>query len=75
MKNWKVIREEYGDIIKYELTKNIYIERNIDNGLDGNHYTCILVVDKKDIKSKVAGTGYRLNDLKNNMKNIFSKGV
>ena len=64
MKNWKVIRDEYNDIIKYQLTANIYIERNLDNGLEGNHYTCTLVVTGKDIQSTGAGTGYRLNDLK-----------
>ena len=63
-KGWKIIRDDYNDIIRYELTDNIYINRELDCRLDKNTYTCILVVNGEEKQYTGAGTGYRIKDLR-----------
>ena len=63
-KGWKIIRDTYNDIIRYQLTDNIYINRELDNRLDKNTYTCVLIVNGEIIKYTGAGSGYRIKDLK-----------
>jgi hypothetical protein len=65
MKRFKLIRDEYGDIVKYELTNNICIEREVANNLSCTSSKYYLIYNGKIIKESGYGTGYSLKDLKN----------
>lgn len=64
MKKFKIERDEFGDIIKYVLSDNIYIEREIGQNLTRTTSRYFLIKDNKEIKASGYGTGYSLKDLK-----------
>lgn len=70
---WKIIRNEDNEIIRYELTKDIYITRDLDTRLFGNYYTNSLIVNGNCLISTGTGSGYTLKDLKLKGESILNK--
>lgn len=64
MNKFKLEKDIYGDITKYILTKNIYIEREVANNFTRTSSKYYLYKDGKIIKESGYGTGYTLKDLK-----------
>ena len=69
---WRVIRNEKNESIKYELTNNIYIEREYAGNFKSDYYINHLIVDNEIILSTGIGSGYTLNDLKQKGESIYN---
>ena len=63
-KKWKIIRNDEGEITRYQLTDNIYIDREYSKDFKSNRYYKSLIVDGKLIGMTGLGTGFTLNSLK-----------
>lgn len=61
---WKIIRNDEKEIIRYELTENIYIEREYGSNFTSTVYYNSLMVNGKFINQTGNGSGYTLKDLK-----------
>lgn len=60
---WKIIRNENNEITRYELTKDIYIERDLVTSFKGDAYYLTLIINGESY-FKVNGSGYTLKDKK-----------
>lgn len=72
---WKIIRNEDNEIIRYELTENIYIDRDLDNRLFGTYYTNSLVVNGETKRTATKCSGYTLKDLKKLGEKYYNKEI
>ena len=61
---WKIIRNQQKEIIKYELTENIYIERDYQTSFTCDTWANFLVVNGVIMLDTSIGSGYTLKDLK-----------
>ena len=61
---WKIIRNQQKEIIKYELTENIYIERDYLKSFTCDTWANSLVVNGVIMLDTSIGSGYTLKDLK-----------
>lgn len=64
MKRFKVEKDIYGDVSKYILNENLYIEREVANNFTRTSSRYFLYKDGKIIKESGYGTGYSLKNLK-----------
>lgn len=75
---WKIIRNEEKEIIKYELTPEIYIKRVLDHYLGCNSYSLIMVqvIDGIEYDEFYMNTsnGYTLKDKKRFLENLLING-
>lgn len=61
---WKIIRNEQNEIIKYVLTNDIYINRVYCGSFYCDRYYNTLIINGKEIKDTILGSGNTLKDLK-----------
>lgn len=61
---WKVIRNEEKEIIRRELTPNIYIDRRCCGSFRADYWDNVLVIDGEDRLYANTYTGYTVKDLK-----------
>lgn len=65
MKKFKIEKDIYGDVSKYILNENIYIEREVAKNFTRTSSKYYLIKDGKIIMESGLGTGHSLKDLKN----------
>lgn len=70
---WKIIRNNQNEITKYQLTNDIYIEREYAKSFTNSSYFLTLIVDGNSVKSTGNGSGYTLKDLKDLGEKYYNK--
>lgn len=73
MEKWKIIRNEKNEIIRYQLTENIYIDREYSKDFTTNKFYNTLMVNNEFIGTTGNGSGYTLRDLKKKGEGYYNK--